>query len=206
MALDYLPSPGWAVIYGETPSATRWSELGDNDDALATGAGLDSNFLLTRHLGNGTNLQIPFDNILNNHKARAYASTNQSLPDAAVTQVTFGTEDYDPNNNFASSQYTAPATGYYLVHSSVAIYPTNGFVGGTIYLYKNGAAFTARDNTPYPGITNYGNITVELNDVIYLTAGNTVDIRVNFDIASGSQVIGGAGTNSKTTFAIARLA
>jgi hypothetical protein len=50
MALDYLPSPGWAVIYGETPSATRWSELGDNDDALATGAGIDDLAILTRHL------------------------------------------------------------------------------------------------------------------------------------------------------------
>lgn len=52
MALDYLPSPGWAVIYGETPSATRWSELGDNDDALATGAGIDDNAILARHIAN----------------------------------------------------------------------------------------------------------------------------------------------------------
>ena len=50
MALDYLPSPGWAVIYGETPSATRWSELGDNDDSLATGAGIDDLAILNRHL------------------------------------------------------------------------------------------------------------------------------------------------------------
>lgn len=49
MALDYLPSPGWAVIYGETPSATRWSELGDNDDSLATGAGIDDLAITTRH-------------------------------------------------------------------------------------------------------------------------------------------------------------
>lgn len=53
MALDYLPSPGWAVIYGETPSATRWSELGDNDDALATGAGIDDNAIAARHLAVG---------------------------------------------------------------------------------------------------------------------------------------------------------
>jgi len=53
MALDYLPSPGWAVIYGETPSATRWSELGDNDDALATGAGIDDLAIINRHIGPG---------------------------------------------------------------------------------------------------------------------------------------------------------
>lgn len=53
MALDYLPSPSWAVIYGETPSADRWSELGENDDALATGAGWDDDVLLARHIPDG---------------------------------------------------------------------------------------------------------------------------------------------------------
>lgn len=50
MALDYLPSPSWAVIYGETPSADRWSELGENDDALATGAGWDDDSVKARHM------------------------------------------------------------------------------------------------------------------------------------------------------------
>lgn len=50
MALDYLPSPSWAVIYGETPSADRWSELGENDDALATGAGIDDLAIIKRHI------------------------------------------------------------------------------------------------------------------------------------------------------------
>lgn len=50
MALDYLPSPGWAVVYGETPSADRWSELGENDDALALGAGIDDDAIIARHI------------------------------------------------------------------------------------------------------------------------------------------------------------
>lgn len=49
MPLTYLPSPNWAVVYGEVPSATRWSELGLNDNSLATGAGIDSLAILTRH-------------------------------------------------------------------------------------------------------------------------------------------------------------
>lgn len=53
MALDYLPSPSWAVVYGETPSADRWSELGENDDALATGAGIDDDAILNRHIAPG---------------------------------------------------------------------------------------------------------------------------------------------------------
>lgn len=60
MALDYLPSPGWAVIYGETPSASRWSELGENDDALATGAGIDDNAIIKRHMAAAS---VDIDNI-----------------------------------------------------------------------------------------------------------------------------------------------
>lgn len=196
----------WSVVFGEQPTAAKWNQLGANDAGFKDGTNMDNNFLITRHLGSSANLQIPLSNIAGTHKARAFASTNQSLPDAAITQVTFGTEDYDPNNNFASSTYTAPADGYYIVSVSVAIVPTAGFVGGSLYLYKNGSAYTTRDNVPYPGITNYGAITITLVDIIALTAGNTVDARVNFDISSGSQVIGGAASNPKTVFAIARIA
>lgn len=50
MALDYLPTPNWAVVYGEVPSASKWSQLGTNDNALATAAGIDDLAILTRHI------------------------------------------------------------------------------------------------------------------------------------------------------------
>ena len=87
MALDYLPSPGWAVIYGETPSATRWSELGDNDDALATGAGWDDAIIKTRHLGSGTDLNIPPSN-LNLGAQSAIVTNNESTSSTSFTNLT----------------------------------------------------------------------------------------------------------------------
>lgn len=36
-----LPNPGWNVVYGEIPAASKWSQLGANDDALAAGTGLN---------------------------------------------------------------------------------------------------------------------------------------------------------------------
>ena len=32
-----LPYPSWNVVYGEIPAASKWSQLGANDDALAAG-------------------------------------------------------------------------------------------------------------------------------------------------------------------------
>lgn len=37
-----LPYPGWNVVFGATPTAAYWSELGANDDALAAGTGLNN--------------------------------------------------------------------------------------------------------------------------------------------------------------------
>jgi hypothetical protein len=37
-----LPYPAWSVVYGEQPTAAKWSELGANDDALAAGTGFNS--------------------------------------------------------------------------------------------------------------------------------------------------------------------
>lgn len=53
MALDYLPTPNWAVVYGEVPSASKWSQLGTNDNSLATGSGIDDLAIITRHLADG---------------------------------------------------------------------------------------------------------------------------------------------------------
>lgn len=77
MALDYLPSPGWAVVYGETPAADRWSELGENDDALATGVGLDDSAIKTRHLDNAsvTSPKIDFTTFTLAYVERTTAAT-----------------------------------------------------------------------------------------------------------------------------------
>lgn len=37
-----LPNPGWNVVYGEIPAASKWSQLGANDDALAAGTGFNT--------------------------------------------------------------------------------------------------------------------------------------------------------------------
>ena len=69
----------------------------------------------------------------------AYKTTNQSITTSTSTKITFPTEDYDTNSNFASSTFTPTVAGYYLIGAG---YNPNG--GGTptrvaLLFYKNGA-------------------------------------------------------------------
>jgi len=71
----------------------------------------------------------------------AYKSTNQTISHNTITKVTFDTESYDTNNNFASSTFTPTVAGYYQVCSVLDI---NGTFNRSYLLnsriYKNGAA------------------------------------------------------------------
>ena len=49
----------------------------------------------------------------------ANATTMNNIPIAANTVVTFGTERFDQNNNFASNTFTAPVTGAYQLNATI---------------------------------------------------------------------------------------
>lgn len=48
-----LPFGGWSVVFGEIPTAAKWSELGANDDALAAGTGLNAGVITPDKLMSG---------------------------------------------------------------------------------------------------------------------------------------------------------
>jgi len=113
MALDYLPSTGWAVIYGETPSATRWSELGENDDSLATGAGIDDLAILRRHI-NAAAVDVSKVDLATWPAFLASASGSQNIiGGAAAVPFVANTEIFDNTNNYNNGSYifTVPAGG-----------------------------------------------------------------------------------------------
>jgi hypothetical protein len=68
----------------------------------------------------------------------AYRTTNQSITTNTFTKILWTAEEFDTNNNFASSAFTPTVAGYYLI---VAGYNPNG--GGTpsrciLDIFKNG--------------------------------------------------------------------
>jgi hypothetical protein len=81
----------------------------------------------------------------------AYASSNQSLSSGVNTKILFDTEDFDTNNNFASSRFTPTVAGYYQLNSNVRPNNTNQEAG--ICIYKNGSAFRNGSNVA-PSVGN----------------------------------------------------
>ena len=68
----------------------------------------------------------------------AYANAATSLTNGAFTKISFQVEDYDTNNNFASSRFTPTVAGYYQISAA------SNVSGGTtaelsIAVYKNGS-------------------------------------------------------------------
>jgi len=53
---------------------------------------------------------------------QAYPSTTQSISETTFTKVTYGSETFDSNNNFASSAFTPTVAGKYFVYSNLAVY------------------------------------------------------------------------------------
>ena len=81
----------------------------------------------------------------------------QTLSNLTWTKVTFDTELFDTNNNFANSRFTPTVAGQYFFHADLHHY--NNASGATTIrntvLYKNGSAhtFTLRTENSAPGYT-----------------------------------------------------
>ena len=70
----------------------------------------------------------------------AYAATNQTVTNATATKVNFGTEEFDTNNNFASSRFTPTVAGYYQINSAINCSHTS-MVDFVSWIYKNGGQY-----------------------------------------------------------------
>lgn len=172
MALDYLPSPGWAVIYGETPSATRWSELGDNDDALATGAGIDDLAILTRHLADV--------NVTTRKMKPTYSVTAGNSGASRQTMVGAGTFAI---TGLSKSYTSGPTNEILLIFASALIQAAA--VGGQFFLAINGVPFGRSDYLDVTGAF------VKNNAIAFyeIPANTTVTIDARFKNISGTTTI-----------------
>lgn len=61
-------------------------------------------------------------NVVGNGPAfSARPSSNQSIATATDTKVNLGTEEFDTNNNFASSRFTPTVAGYYILSAWIGV-------------------------------------------------------------------------------------
>ena len=69
----------------------------------------------------------------------AYSSAAQSISSVTNTKVTFDVEEFDTNNNFASSRFTPTVAGYYQVQGSVRA--GSSATGMRTMIWKNGGQY-----------------------------------------------------------------
>ena len=98
----------------------------------------------------------------------AYKSGNQNLSSSNWTKVTYDTEEYDTNNNFASSRFTPTVAGYYQINAGVYTAGSSNANTNRIAIYKNGTLY------------KHGNWFV-LSSNAYTQGIATVSILVNFN-------------------------
>ncbi len=69
----------------------------------------------------------------------AYTAGTGATLGTGATKVTYDTEEWDTNNNFASSRFTPTVAGYYQINAQIQ--PNNSYTGGFIAIYKNGSSY-----------------------------------------------------------------
>lgn len=104
----------------------------------------------------------------------AYASGTTSVPNSTNTKVLFAAEEFDTNNNFASSTFTPTVAGYYQINASA--YSANTLGAAELLVYKNGSLYKAG---PYiPATTGVGAV-VSISATVYCNGSTDyVDIYV----------------------------
>jgi len=72
----------------------------------------------------------------------AYLGSNQSITSQVATKILYNTENFDTNNNFASSRFTPTVPGYYYLTAGADFASTAGISRFILIFYKNGVEYT----------------------------------------------------------------
>lgn len=115
---------------------------------------------------------------------RAYKSDSNTAAPTSYAKVTFGTENFDIGGNFASSTFTAPRAGRYLISSTCGGTSTGSSSSRSISIaiYKNGTLYSEA-HTAKPGGSSLP-ASVSITDILDLSANDTIEIYVQTSSAS----------------------
>lgn len=111
----------------------------------------------------------------NPYKFRAYRNAAATTGNGAYAIVACDTEVFDSNNNHAAGVYTAPVTGYYFFGGEAHVNMASENRVCILGLFKNGTQVALGNEIFGATGTNTG---ITVSDFMFLTAGDTVDMRV----------------------------
>jgi hypothetical protein len=124
---------------------------------------------------------------------RAYIAIAQAITSGSQQKVTFGSETFDTNSNFASSAFTPTVEGYYQLNATVRISGSSGTGECMLIIRKNGNEYARGTNESgtEQGASFYS---MQVSDLVY--ANGTGDyFEIYIQQTSGSNRDTTAGQN-----------
>jgi len=118
-------------------------------------------------------------------------AANQSLTSGVYTKVTFDTESFDTNNNFASSRFTPTVAGYYQINGRVDVETSGSITRVLIAIWKNGV------ESIRGGDMLAGNAVV-VSDVVY--CNGTTDYLEIYTYTTGTSLVARSQPYNMTYF------
>jgi hypothetical protein len=137
--------------------------------------------------------QVSGKQAVNGPAFRAYIATNQAITSGSQQKVTFGSETFDTNSNFASSRFTPTVEGYYQLNATVRIGGVSSTGECMITIWKNGSEYARGHNESgtEQGASFYA---MQVSDLAYAN-GTTDYFEIYIQQTSGSNKDTTAGTN-----------
>jgi hypothetical protein len=125
----------------QTADASGVLQLQSNGTVALTVSGSTVTFVSAPSLPAGSITQAMLaTNVAGNGPAfGAYQSTAQALSSGVFTKILFQTEEFDTNNNFASSTFTPTVAGYYQLNGRFRV--STSLANSGLSIYKNGVQF-----------------------------------------------------------------
>lgn len=124
---------------------------------------------------------------------RAYIASGQAITSGSQQKVTFGSETFDTNSNFASSRFTPTVEGYYQLNATVRIAGGSGTGECMITIWKNGSEY-ARGNNQSGTEQGSGWYSMQVSDLVYAN-GSTDYFEIYIQQTSGANKDTTGGAN-----------
>jgi hypothetical protein len=137
--------------------------------------------------------QVAGKQAVNGPAFRAYIDSSQTITSGSQQKVTFGSETFDTNSNFASSTFTPTVEGYYQLNATVRISGSSGTGEVMLTIWKNGGEYARGTNEQG---TEQGNnfYSMQVSDLAYAN-GTTDYFEIYIQQTSGGNRDTTSGTN-----------
>jgi hypothetical protein len=183
---------GDLVLKGATSGQITLTPVGTAGTNTLTLPAKTGNIITSADTGTVTQTMLSTNVVGNGPAFIAVPAAATSMSNNAFTKITFGTENYDTNNNYdpSTSVFTATVAGYYLVSSGMTANSPLG-TNSVISIYRNNSEYL-RGNMS----ANIANTYMTVCGLVYLAATDYIDTRVYQ--SSGGAV--NSGTSTANTF------